>query len=106
MEFLSSGFYKATIHRVRQPPVDQTGVPRLGVFYFSYADDDVPLSPRLESPVLQRVGVARRVADSHAPTMKQYRMGVTSAYGVSKLQKTDDGTEVEVIHGVIVKHYN
>ncbi|KAL7284828.1 hypothetical protein ACG7TL_002141 [Trametes sanguinea] len=106
MEFLSGGYYKATIHRVRQPPADQAGYPRLGVFYFGMADDDAVLKPRLESPVLQRVGVAPRFDLEHAPTMKQYRTGLTSAYGVSKLQKKDDGTEVEVIHGVVVKHFN
>ena len=40
MEFLSGGYYKATIHRVVQPPVDQRGYERLGVFYFCKADDD------------------------------------------------------------------
>ncbi|KAI9068185.1 Clavaminate synthase-like protein [Trametes sanguinea] len=106
MEFLSGGYYKATIHRVRQPPADQAGYLRLGVFYFGMADDDALLKPRLESPVLQRVGVAPRFDLEHAPSMKQYRTGLTSAYGVSKLQKKDDGTEVEVIHGVVVKHFN
>ncbi|KAI0634517.1 Clavaminate synthase-like protein [Trametes polyzona] len=106
MEFLSGGFYKATIHRVRQPPADQGGCARLGVFYFCMADDDVPLRPRLESPALQRAGVRRRFADERAPTMREYRTGLTSAYGVSKLEKREDGTEEEVIHGVVVKHYN
>ncbi|CDO77726.1 hypothetical protein BN946_scf184969.g77, partial [Trametes cinnabarina] len=106
MEFLSGGYYKATIHRVRQPPADQAGYPRLGVFYFTMADDDAVLKPRLESPVLKRAGVAPRFDLEHAPTMKQYRTGVTSAYGVSKLLKKDDGTEEEVIHGVTVKHFN
>lgn len=106
IEFLSGGFYKATIHRVRQPPADQAGYARLGVFYFCMADDDVPLAPRLESPVLQRVGVVRRFEDARAPTSGQYRTGVTSAYGVSKLEKREDGNEEEVIHGVVVKHYN
>ncbi|KAI0658145.1 Clavaminate synthase-like protein [Cubamyces menziesii] len=106
MEFLSGGYYKATIHRVRQPPVDQAGYARLGVFYFGMADDDVLLRPRMESPILQRVGVAPRFDFAHAPTMKQYRTGLTSAYGVSKLSKRDDGHEEEVIHGVVVKHFN
>ncbi|KAH9903173.1 Clavaminate synthase-like protein [Cubamyces lactineus] len=106
MEFLSGGYYKATIHRVRQPPADQAGYARLGVFYFGMADDDVVLRPRMESPMLQRVGVAARFDLAHAPTMLQYRTGVTSAYGVSKLSKRDDGHEEEVIHGVVVKHFN
>lgn len=106
MEFLSGGFYKATIHRVRQPPADQAGCVRLGVFYFCQAEDDVRLVPRLESPVLQRVGVVRRFEDARAPTMRQYYTGAISSYGVAKLEKRADGTEEEVVHGVVVKHYN
>ncbi|KAI0365420.1 Clavaminate synthase-like protein [Pilatotrama ljubarskyi] len=106
LEFLSGGYYKATIHRVRQPPADQAGYARLGVFYFGMADDDVRLNPLRESPVLQRIGLKCRFEEGHAPTMKQYRTGVTRAYGVSKLSKNEDGTEQEVIHGVLVKHYN
>ena len=55
MEFLSGGFYKATIHRVVQPPADQRGLIRLGMYYFALADDDVKLTP-VDSPVLQRKG--------------------------------------------------
>ncbi|KAI0761385.1 Clavaminate synthase-like protein [Trametes elegans] len=106
IEFLSGGYYKATIHRVRQPPADQAGYARLGVFYFGMADDDVSLKPLLESPVLQREGVVCRFDADHAPTMKQHRTGVTSAYGVSKLVKRDERVEEEVIHGVVIKHYN
>ena len=43
MEFLSGGFYKGTIHRVRQPPADQQGYPRLGVFYFAAFNPDVAI---------------------------------------------------------------
>ncbi|KAJ8457010.1 hypothetical protein ONZ51_g11780 [Trametes cubensis] len=76
MEFLSGGFYKGTIHRVRQPPADQQGYPRLGVFYFALTDDDVVLRPLTQSPVLQR------------------------------LKKKDAVVEEEVINGVVVKHWN
>ena len=65
---LSGGFYKGTIHRVVQPPVDQRGYTRLGAFYFGMADDTVRLVPLAESPVLQRVGVQRRCKDEDAPT--------------------------------------
>jgi len=109
LEFLSGGFYKATIHRVVQPPPDQRAFTRLGVFYFVMPDDAVKLSPELlfrESPVLQKVGIQRRFDDSEAPTMEQWRKGRTSAYGQSELKKADEqGVEVEVINGVVVKHY-
>lgn len=106
MEFLSGGFYKATIHRVVQPPVDQRGCTRLGAFYFAMPDDDVVLKPLAESSVLQRVGIVRRVADEEAPTMEQWRRGRTSAYGQTELKKTGGGVEEEVIGGVVVKHYS
>ncbi|KAJ8457009.1 hypothetical protein ONZ51_g11782 [Trametes cubensis] len=106
MEFLSGGFYKGTIHRVHQPPRDQQGFDRLGVYYFVIANGDVILKPLQESPVLQRVGIVRRVEDEKAPTMDQYRKGRTAAYGLSELTKKDDVVEEQLIHGVPVRHYN
>lgn len=106
MEFLSGGFYKATIHRVVQPPPDQRQYTRLGVFYFCMTDDAVRLSPLVDSPVLKRVGIQRRCEDSEAPLMEEWRKGRTAAYGKSELKKKEDGVEVEIIGGVEVKHYN
>jgi len=106
MEFLSGGYYRATIHRVVQPPADQRGYTRLGVFYFVMPDDNVRLIPHSESPVLQKHGIYRRCDDADAPTMEQWRKGRTSAYGQTELKKASDSVEEEVINGVIVKHYN
>ena len=115
MEFLSGGFYRATIHRVVQPPPDQRQATRLGVFYFCMSDDDVKLSPAaapaiLDSPVLRRAGIKRRFEDKDAPTMEMWRKGRTAAYGQTDLkisQKTgEENVEEEVINGVVVKHYN
>ncbi|TFK69864.1 Clavaminate synthase-like protein [Pluteus cervinus] len=105
MEFLSGGYYRATIHRVIQPPEDQQNYTRLGVFYFSMTDDNVKLAPLVESPVLQRIGIVRRFDDKDAPTMETWRKGRTSAYGQSNLTSTGGGVESEVINGVVVKHY-
>ncbi|KAI0071947.1 Clavaminate synthase-like protein [Panus rudis PR-1116 ss-1] len=108
MEFLSGGYYRGTIHRVIQPPVDQRGYTRLGAFYFAMTDDDVRLRPLLESPVLQREGIKKRDGfdEEHPPTMEQWRKGRTMAYGKTELKKSGDGTEEEVINGVVVKHFN
>ena len=108
MEFLSGGQYKATIHRVVQPPVDQRGYERLGAFYFAFPDEDVKLVPLAESPVLQRAGITRRFEDAEAPTVTAWRKGRTAAYGTSQLKKSEEkpGIEEETINGILVKHYN
>ncbi|KAF8635637.1 hypothetical protein AX15_000272 [Amanita polypyramis BW_CC] len=108
MEFLSGGYYRATIHRVIRPPNDQKGKTRLGAFYFCMSNDDVKLAPLAQSPVLKRVGIIRRFTDEEAPTMKQWRKGRTAAYGQTELRIAADATNVEeeYIGGVLVKHYN
>ena len=103
---LSGGYYKATIHRVLQPPADQRGYTRLGLFYFGYGDDDVKLVPLVESPVLQRVGIKRKCADEDAPTMEEWRVARTKVYGVSELKRKNDVVEEEVVNGLVVSHYN
>ncbi|KAK1232450.1 hypothetical protein PQX77_004427 [Marasmius sp. AFHP31] len=112
LEFLSGGFYKATIHRVVQPPPDQHNVTRLGVYYFNLLNDDVKLVPLASSPVVQRNGIKRRFEDEHAPTMKEWRLGRTSAYGSTKTKfkegeaHGESKVQEEVVEGVVVKHYN
>ncbi|KAI0041195.1 Clavaminate synthase-like protein [Auriscalpium vulgare] len=109
MEMLSGGYYKSAIHRVVQPPVDQRGHRRLGVFYFCYADDDVQLEPLEASPVLQREGIKRRAAPGEAPMMEAWRKARTAAYGTSDLKRSgaEQGVEEEVLlNGIRVKHYN
>ncbi|KNZ76521.1 UPF0676 protein, partial [Termitomyces sp. J132] len=107
LEFLSGGFYKATIHRVHQPPPDQRNLTRLGVFYFSLFDDDVKLLPLVQSPVLQRVGITRRMDDELAPTAGVYRKARISSYGLtSPKEGKDKGVEEEEIAGVVIRHYN
>lgn len=106
MDFFSGLYYKGTIHRVVQPPIDQRHLTRRSIIYFGFAHDDLKLLPLVESPVLQRVGVQRRVADEEAPTMEEWRRGRISAYGQTELKKgAEDGVQVETIKGVEVKHY-
>ncbi|KAG6872258.1 hypothetical protein C0995_011517 [Termitomyces sp. Mi166 len=107
LEFLSGGFYKATIHRVRQPPSDQQGLTRLGVFYFSLFDDEVRLVPLVQSPVLQHVGIIRKTDDELAPTMGAYRKARFGLYGLtSPKEGKEKGVEEEEIAGVVVRHFN
>ena len=106
MEFLSGGYYRATIHRVIQPPHDQRGYARVGVFYFAMADDQAKLAPLSHSPILQKHGFKRRFEDGNAPTMEEWRKGVTTAYGKTQLKKLENGHEEETISGIRVTHYN
>ncbi|EPQ50555.1 Clavaminate synthase-like protein [Gloeophyllum trabeum ATCC 11539] len=105
LEFLSGGFYKATIHRVVQPLPSQRGYARLGLFFFGMPDDDVVLKPLTESPVLQRVGVRRRFEEDQAPTAEEWRKARTAAYGVSEVKKEGE-VEVQTLNGIVVTHYN
>ncbi|KAG6900241.1 hypothetical protein C0993_000882, partial [Termitomyces sp. T159_Od127] len=107
LEFMSGGFYKGTIHRVHEPPVDQRGLTRLGVFYFAVFNDDVKLVPLQESPVLQRAGIIRRTQDDCAPSMGTYRKGRIAAYGITVPREgKEKGVEEEEVAGVVIRHYN
>ncbi|KAF8549939.1 Clavaminate synthase-like protein [Imleria badia] len=95
------------IHRVVQPPPDQQHYTSLEVFYVGSLDDHTKLIPLRESPLLQRVGINPRCEDSVAPTMGHWTKGRTSAYGKSDLmQGQEKGVEEEIIHGIVVKHWN
>ncbi|ESK85341.1 Clavaminate synthase-like protein [Moniliophthora roreri MCA 2997] len=112
LEFLSGGYYKATIHRVVQPPADQRTVARLGIGYFTILDHHVKLAPLTDSPVLQRVGIQRRFeSDDNAPTMEEWRKGRSLAYGHPKTvwktgeQQGEAKVDEEIINGIVLKHY-
>ena len=106
METFSGGYYKPAIHRVVQPPEDQRGHPRLGLFYSTMPDDDVLLVPHAESPVLQRQGIKRRFDDAIAPTMGQWRKDRSSRIWQTQLEMRPDGDEEETVNGITVKFYN
>ncbi|EJD38868.1 Clavaminate synthase-like protein [Auricularia subglabra TFB-10046 SS5] len=102
LEALSGGRLRATIHRVVQPPKDQRGCERLGVFYFATTDDDV----RLE-PLVSGEGVKARFTGESVPTMKEWAMTRTRAYGQTQLKKAElAGVEEEVLNGQTVRHFN
>ena len=107
MEFLSGGLYKATIHRVVQPPIDQRNHTRLGVMYFGIPKDNVKLVPVSGSPVLDRVGAKRRFEDEKAPTSESWRKYRTTSYGKVTLRQSEEaGIEEEYMNGIVIKHYN
>ncbi|KAK6207024.1 clavaminate synthase-like protein [Colletotrichum tabaci] len=61
LERLTGGLFKATIHRVIQPPEDQRHLRRIGVIYFSRPADDRELVPIENSPLLQRMGTDKPI---------------------------------------------
>ncbi|EIM83980.1 Clavaminate synthase-like protein [Stereum hirsutum FP-91666 SS1] len=111
INFLSGSYYKPTIHRVTQPPPSQSNLARVGVFYFSMANDDVKLLPHTESPVLQRVGIKDVPENEEGAvlTMNEWRRSRTRLYGRNKtVRKVEGGLDVEEeeIAGVKVTQYN
>lgn len=117
MEFLSNGFYKSTVHRVVQPPEDQRSLQRLAVFYFGMPDDDLILAPTSVGAEKSEV-VARAEANGtklklrygaleNAPTMSEWRRGVTNGFGSKKLVESDEpGVQVFEVNGIAFKHYD
>ncbi|KAH6720567.1 gibberellin 2-oxidase [Leptodontidium sp. MPI-SDFR-AT-0119] len=63
LELLTGGLFKATIHRVVQPPMDQRHLKRIGVIYFARPCDDRRLEPIENSPLLQRMGADKHIED-------------------------------------------
>lgn len=63
LERLTGGVFKATIHRVVQPPEDQRQLRRIGVIYFTRPADDYLLVPIKNSPLLHRLGSDKPIDD-------------------------------------------
>ncbi|KXN92322.1 hypothetical protein AN958_08553 [Leucoagaricus sp. SymC.cos] len=109
VEFLTGGYYKPTIHRVRQPPIDQQNKTRVGLLYFASAHDDIVFKPIAESPVIQRAGALEsRLLGGEFPTAGEYGKARVTAYGGTQPIKQDKmtGIDEEVVGGVLLRHYN
>ncbi|WFD40107.1 uncharacterized protein MJAP1_003092 [Malassezia japonica] len=112
MHFLSGGYLKQTIHRVVAPPEDQAHYNRLGLFYFALFNDDVPLNPLLDSPVVREAYKGRNFfAEREAqglppPTAGDWERMRVRAYGQGNSKKGSDGHDHEKIGGVDVTLYN
>ena len=84
LEIVSGGQFKATLHKVTEPPADQQGVERLLLVLFN-TPQNIILKPIMESKLLQRDGFNldtkgvftdfKRLIDSGAPlpTSKEFR---------------------------------
>ncbi|TVY29195.1 Flavanone 3-dioxygenase [Lachnellula hyalina] len=72
LEVLTGGLYKATIHRVLTPPADQAHELRVGLFYFSRANDDYLMLPMAGSPVLKRLGLDKPLDPDNTFTATEF----------------------------------
>ncbi|KAI0014955.1 hypothetical protein F4780DRAFT_766104 [Xylariomycetidae sp. FL0641] len=76
MRWWTGDYFKAAIHRVVEPPRDQMGHGRSGVFYFAIPNDEVVINTLLDrSPLLRGAGVAMAHAPGDAPTSKEWANG-------------------------------
>lgn len=112
MHFLSGGYLKPTIHRVVAPPEDQAHYNRLGLFYFALFNDDVPLKPLTDSPVVAEASKSRNFwkeceeKGERIPTAGDWERMRVRAYGQGGSKKGSDGHDHEKIAGVDVTLYN
>lgn len=60
LEVISGGHFKATLHKVADPPVDQQHEQRLSLVFFNGSTGDMRLKPAIESPLIQREGFVLR----------------------------------------------
>lgn len=56
LEVISGGHFKATLHKVAEPPEDQRHEQRLSLVLFNGSKGDMRLKPVTESPLIQREG--------------------------------------------------
>ncbi|PLB53903.1 Clavaminate synthase-like protein [Aspergillus steynii IBT 23096] len=101
LELLTGGLFKATIHRVVKPPVDQEKAKRIGVIYFSRPDDEQMLRP-IESPLLKRLGIDKPL-DETVYNMADYLNA--RKHGYKRLdfdndRPRQDGYHADPFHGV------
>ncbi|CAG9936437.1 unnamed protein product [Clonostachys rosea f. rosea IK726] len=73
LSYLTGGYIKSTVHRVKVPPKDQRDVDRLGLMYFSRPRNDLPLKT-IESPVLQEARAKNdfELGGHNIPTMEEF----------------------------------
>lgn len=109
MLWWTGDYFKAAIHRVFEPPADQRGHNRCGVFYFCVPNDDVVINTLLdESPVLRKAGVTMAHAPEDAPTSKEWsngRIKITGRNAVWEKKGGDEKVTTEKVGKVVTKWF-
>lgn len=67
--------------------------------------DDTRIALLPDSPVVQREGVTKPISGDPV-TQETWRKNRAASYGISQLQRAEDGSEYEIVNGVRVTHYN
>ena len=110
LEIISGGQFKATLHKVAQPPPDQENCHRLSIVLFNSSAADIRLQPMVESPLLQREGFNlstgvfkeyKQLIDAGlpVPTNKEWREAQISRQG-TQIPPEERAGGVQVINGV------
>ena len=107
MLWWTGDYFKAAIHRVSQPPVDQRGHNRSSVFYFCIPNDEVVINTLLdESPVLRDADVKMAHKPEDAPTSKEWTNGRIKITGRNAKFDQDNGkVAVEKVGKVTTKWF-
>lgn len=109
MPWWTGDYFKAAIHRVVEPSVDQRGHNRCSVFYFCEPNDDVVINTLLDkSPILRDAGVQMAHKAKDAPTSKEWSNGRIKITGRSAaVSKAGEGEKmvVEKVGKVTTKWY-
>ena len=100
MMWWTGDYFKAAVHRVVQPPMDQRGHDRSGVFYFAVPNDNVIINTLTEeSPVLRKAGVKKWFEEGKAPTSKEWvnnRIRVTGRKAMFKEGDSNKSTQEKI----------
>lgn len=100
MMWWTGDYFKAAVHRVVQPPEDQSGHDRCGVFYFAVPNDDVVINTLVEeSPILRKAGVQKWFEQGEAPTSKEWvnnRVRVTGRKAMFKDGDTNKSAQQKI----------
>ncbi len=109
MLWWTGDYFKAAIHRVFEPPVDQRGHNRCSVFYFCVPNDEVVINTLLDqSPVLREAGVKMAHEPENAPTSKEWsngRIKITGRNAVWDKKSAAENVTVEKVGKVTTKWF-
>jgi len=109
LEVVSGGHFKATLHKVAEPPADQLHEQRLSLVLFNGSKGDMRLKPAMESPLIQREGFVlsqgifqnfKKLMDAGVPvpTNKEWREAQISTRVQSPLQERLGG--IKEVNGI------